>query len=392
MERRSFLKKSATLGAGTLAAGAVAACSQSPTDPNSGTYKNAGASSSTSTGGNSRPSIDLKMVTTWPKNFPGLGTRAEELARDIETATNGRIRIRVYAADEMVPALQAFDAVSQGNADIYHGPDYYWQGKHIMFNFFGAVPFGLSATEMTQWLQYGGGQELWDELASGFNVKPMLCNATGMQMGGWFNKEINTVEDFQGLKMRIPGFGGEIITRMGGTPVTLPGGEIFLSLSQGNIDATEWIGPWNDLALGFHQVAEYYYTSAYHEPSASVCLGWNLDVWNDLDDSERKIIEALAEMHYARSLAEFNARNANALRQLVNDHGVQLRQFPTEVMKALADVAAEVAADMGRTDDISNRIYDSYMSTLAEVKEWKGVADEPYFAARRLSDKFGQAL
>lgn len=392
MERRSFLKKSATLGAGTLAAGAVAACSQSPTDPNSGTYKNAGASSSTSTGGNSRPSIDLKMVTTWPKNFPGLGTRAEELARDIETATNGRIRIRVYAADEMVPALQAFDAVSQGNADIYHGPDYYWQGKHIMFNFFGAVPFGLSATEMTQWLQYGGGQELWDELASGFNVKPMLCNATGMQMGGWFNKEINTVEDFQGLKMRIPGFGGEIITRMGGTPVTLPGGEIFLSLSQGNIDATEWIGPWNDLALGFHQVAEYYYTSAYHEPSASVCLGWNLDVWNDLDPSERKIVEALAEMHYARSLAEFNARNANALRQLVNDHGVQLRQFPTEVMKALADVAADVASDMGRTDDISKRIYDSYMSTLAEVKEWKGVADEPYFAARRLSDKFGQAL
>ena len=332
------------------------------------------------------------MVTTWPKNFPGLGTRAEEFARDIEVATNGRIRIRVYAAEELVPALQSFDAVSQGNADIYHGPDYYWQGKHIMFNFFGAVPFGLSATEMTQWLQYGGGQELWDELAAGFNVKPMLCNATGMQMGGWFNKENNSIEDFQGLKMRIPGFGGEIITRMGGTPVTLPGGEIFLSLSQGNIDATEWIGPWNDLALGFHQVADYYYTSAYHEPSASVCAGWNLDVWNDLDPSEQKIIEALAEMHYARSLAEFNARNANALRQLVNEHGVQLRQFPQEVMKALADVAADIAADMGRTDDISTQIYKSYMTTLSEVKEWNGFADEPYYAARRLSDKFGQAL
>jgi len=245
---------------------------------------------------------------------------------------------------------------------------------------------------MTQWLQYGGGQELWDELAAGFNVKPMLCNATGMQMGGWFNKEINSIEDFQGLKMRIPGFGGEIITRMGGTPVTLPGGEIFLSLSQGNIDATEWIGPWNDLALGFHQVADYYYTSAYHEPSASVCAGWNLDVWNDLDPSEQKIIEALAEMHYARLLAEFNARNANALRQLVNEHGVQLRQFPQEVMKALADVAADIAADMGRTDDISTQIYKSYMTTLSEVKEWNGVADEPYYAARRLSDKFGQAL
>ena len=211
-------------------------------------------------------------------------------------------------------------------------------------------------------------------------------------MGGWFNKEINSIEDFQGLKMRIPGLGGEIIKRMGGTPVTLSGGEIFLSLSQGNIDATEWIGPWNDLAFGFHQVAQYYYTSAYHEPSASVTAGWNLDVWNSLSASERVIIEALAEKHYARSLAEFNARNANALRTLVNEHGVKTRQFPLEVMKALADIAADVAADIGRTDEISKRIYDSYMATLDEAKEWGGIADEPYMAARRLSDKFGQAI
>ena len=392
MERRSFLKKSAALGAGSIAAGAVASCSPSSVDPNSGTYKNAGASENPGAGVNSQPSIDLKMVTTWPKNFPGLGTRAEAFARDIETATNGRIRIRVYAADEMVPALQAFDAVSQGNADIYHGPDYYWQGKHQMFNFFGAVPFGLTATEMTQWLQYGGGQELWDELSARFNVKPMLCNATGIQMGGWFNKEINSIEDFKGLKMRIPALGGEILKRLGATPVTLSGGEIFLSLSQGNIDATEWIGPWNDLAFGFHQVAEYYYTSAYHEPSSSVCAGWNLDVWNSLSDAERVIVTALAEKHYSYSLAEFNARNAGALRQLINDHNVQTRQFPREVMKALADTAADVAADIGRTDEISNRIYNSYMATLSEVKEWGGIADEPYIAARRLSDKFGQAL
>ncbi len=386
MKRRSFLKKSATVGAGTLAAGAVAACSPSPVDPNSGAVKSAAA------GAQNQPSIELRMVTTWGKNFPGLGTRAVEFAEDIEKATNGRIKIRVYAAEELVPALQAFDAVSQGNADIYHGPDYYWQGKHPMFNFFGAVPFGLTATEMTQWLQYGGGQELWDELSGRFNVKPMLCNATGMQMGGWFNKEINSVEDFQGLKMRIPGLGGEIIKRMGGTPVTLPSGEIFLSLSQGNIDATEWIGPWNDLTLGFYQAAQYYYTSAYHEPSASVCAGWNLDVWNSLSDSERIIIEALAEMHYARSLAEFNARNAGSLRTLISEHGVQTRQFSPEVMKALADAGADVAADIGRTDEISNRIYNSYMETLAIAKEWGGIADEPYLASRRLSDKFGQAL
>tara|TARA_R110002096_G_scaffold327314_1_gene521409 strand:- start:33366 stop:34538 length:1173 start_codon:yes stop_codon:yes gene_type:complete len=390
MKRRSFLKNSATVGASTFAAGAFAACSPSSVDPNSGANKNAGGSAASNQ--NNQPTIRLRMVTTWAKNFPGLGTRAVEFAEDIEKATNGRIIIRVYAAEELVPALQAFDAVSQGNADIYHGPDYYWQGKHPMFNFFGAVPFGLTATEMTQWLQYGGGQELWDELSGRFNVKPMLCNATGVQMGGWFNKEINSVEDFQGLKMRIPALGGEIIKRLGGTPVTLPGGDIFLSLSQGNIDATEWIGPWNDLAFGFHQVAKYYYTSAYHEPNASVCAGWNLDVWNSLSDSERLIIEALAEMHFARSLAEFNDRNAGALRTLVEEHGVQLREFSPEIMEVLSDTAADVAQGIGMTDDISKRIYNSYMQTFDNVMKWKAIADEPYATARRLSYLYGRRV
>jgi len=211
-------------------------------------------------------------------------------------------------------------------------------------------------------------------------------------MAGWFNKEINSVEDFQGLKMRIPALGGEILKRLGATPVTLPSGEIFLSLSQGNIDATEWIGPWNDLTLGFHQAAKYYYTSGWHEPSASVCAGWNLEVWNTLSDSEKVIIEALAQKHYSYSLAEFNARNDGSLRTLINEHNVQTRQFPPEVMKALVDTAADVVADIGRTDDISRRVYNSYMETLAAAKEWSAVADEPYIAARRLSDKFGQPL
>ncbi len=391
MKRRLFLKKTAGVGVSTFAAGSLSACSESK--------KDLSAENSTSTNVNdsktspiNRPTLDLKMVTTWAPNFPGLGTRAEEMARDIELATNGRIRIRVYAAEELVPALQAFDAVSQGNADIYHGPDYYWQGKHPMFTFFSAVPFGLTATEMTQWLQYGGGQELWDELAARFNIKPMLANATGPQMAGWFNKEINSIEDFQGLKMRIPGLGGEIIARMGGSPVTLSSGEIFLSLSQGNIDATEWIGPWNDLAFGFHQVARYYYTSAYHEPNASVCAGWNLEVWNKLDPSEHKIIEAIAEMHYTRSLAEFNARNAESLRTLVKDYNVELRQFSPEIMKTMADIAGDIAADIGRTDEISSRIYESYMATLSEAKQWSGISNEPFNVARRLSDKFGQLI
>jgi len=271
-----------------------------------------------------------------------------------------------------VPALDAFDTVSRGTVEMGHDASYYHKGIVAAAQFFTSIPFGMNAAELDGWLYYGGGLELWRELYAPFNIVPFPCGNTGVQMGGWFNKEINSIEDFQGLKMRIPGLGGEIIKRMGGTPVTLSGGEIFLSLSQGNIDATEWIGPWNDLAFGFHQVAQYYYTSAYHEPSASVTAGWNLDVWNSLSASERVIIEALAEKHYARSLAEFNARNANALRTLVNEHGVKTRQFPLEVMKALADIAADVAADIGRTDEISKRIYDSYMATLDEAKEWGG--------------------
>ncbi len=385
MKRRSFLKKSATVGVSTIAATALVGCGSESSDE---TAQSGGAPAVKT----KKAVRKLKMVTTWPKNFPGLGTRAAQFANDIKIATNGSIDIRVYAADELVPAFGAFDAVSSGNADIYHGPDYYWQGKHPMFTFFGAVPFGLTATEMTQWLEYGGGQELWDELAAGFNIKPLIANATGIQMGGWFKKEINSVEDFKGLKMRIPGLGGEILKQLGATPVTLSGGEIFLSLSQGNIDASEWIGPWNDLAFGFYKITPYYYTSAFHEPSASVTAGFNLDVWNSFDEAEQAIIKALAAKHYSFSLAEFNARNAYALRSLVQEHGVQLRQFSPEIMKTLIDTAAGVVRNIGMTDDISKRIYNSYMETLSAAKEWSAVADEPFIAARRLSDTFGAKI
>ena len=196
------------------------------------------------------------MVTTWPKNFPGLGTTAESLDRRIIAMRGGTLRVKVFAAKELVPPFKSFDTVSGDTADMYHAAEYYWQGKSKAFNFFAAVPFGLTAAEHTAWINHGGGQELWDELAAGFNLKPFMAGNTGVQMGGWFNKEINSLDDYKGLKIRIPGLGGEVLRKIGAAAINLPGGEIYTSLQSGAIDATEWVGPWNDLAFGFYKVTK----------------------------------------------------------------------------------------------------------------------------------------
>ena len=359
MERRHFLKQ-ATIGAGA----AVAASSLSAPAIASGKRK-------------------LKMVTTWPKNFPGLGTSAAGFAKDVEKATDGQIRIKVYAAGELVPAFGVFDAVSQGKADLYHAGDYYWQGKHKSYAFFTTVPFGITANEMYEWLAFGGGQQLWDELSGRFNIKALAGTNTGVQMGGWFKKEINTIDDFQGLRMRIPGLGGEVIKRLGATPVTRPGGEIFLALSQGNIDASEWVGPWNDLAFGFYKVAPYYYTSGFHEPGAAIALGFNKEVWDSLGKANQTLMKTIASHHYIRSLAEYNFRNAKALETLVKKHGVQLRTFSDDIMAQLATTSADVLKDVSQTDDLARRIYESYVRSMKNSSRWQDIAETPYLKARK---------
>ena len=211
-----------------------------------------------------KPEYSWKMITTWPKNFPGLGTGAENLANLINKLSSGRIKITVYGAGELVPAFEIFDAVSRGIAELGHGSAYYWKGKNESLQFFSTVPFGLTANEMNAWLYYGGGQELWQKAYSKFNLVPMAAGNTGIQMAGWFNKEINSLDDLKGLKMRIPGLGGEVLKRAGGTPVNLPGGELFTALKTGTIDATEWVNPYNDLAFGLHKAAKYYYYPGWH--------------------------------------------------------------------------------------------------------------------------------
>ena len=206
--------------------------------------------------------INWKLITSWPKNFPGLGTAPERFAEMVGKMSNGRLNIKVYGAGEIVPALEVFDGVQNGTAQMGHSGAYYWKGKNPATQFFTAVPFGLNAQEMSSWLHNGGGQELWDELYGSFNLKPFAGGSTGVQMAGWFNRKIDSLEDLKGLKMRIPGLGGEVLKRLGGSPVNVPGGELFTALQTGAIDATEWVGPYNDMAFGLYKAARYYYYPA----------------------------------------------------------------------------------------------------------------------------------
>lgn len=326
---------------------------------------------------------ELKMVTTWPKDFPGLGTMAERTARFITEMSGGALRVRVFAAGELVGAFEAFDAVSTGAADLYHGAEYYWVGKNQGFPFFTAVPFGMTATEIMAWTEFGGGQQLWDELAARFRIKPFAAGNTGHQLGGWFKRPIESLEDMRGLKIRMPGIGGEVLRRIGASAVALAGGEIYQALQSGAIDGTEWVGPWNDLAFGFYREAKYYYWPGIHEPGAQLSVGVNLDLWEDLSLSEKTIIASACHRANHLAIAEYGHYNAVALEQLVREHGVELRQMPQDVLKALAEATRAVLAELAAGDDITRRIFDSYKASLARSQEWGRISDEAYMAARR---------
>lgn len=332
---------------------------------------------------------ELKMVTAWPKNFPGLGTGAQALADRITQVSEGKLSVKVYAAGELVPAFESFDAVSSGTADLYHAAEYYWPGKHKGFNFFSAVPFGFTATEMNAWLDYGGGQELWDDLAARFNVKAFAATNTGVQMGGWFNKEVKSIDDFKGLKMRMPGLGGEVLRRVGAAAVSLPGGEIYPSLQSGAIDATEFVGPWNDLAFGFYKVAKYYYYPGFHEPGTTLSCGINKGLYDSLSDAHRALIQTACAAQNSISLSEYNAKNGDALDTLMNKHGVKLRKFSTETMTALFKASQDVMEEVAQTDETTRKIYDSFTSFRTKVARWTDISDQEYTKQRAAALKAG---
>jgi TRAP-type mannitol/chloroaromatic compound transport system substrate-binding protein len=325
-----------------------------------------------------------KMVTTWPKNFPGLGTGANNLAQLITEMSGGRIEVKVYGAKELVPEFEVFDAVSRGTAEMGHGAAYYWKGKSEAAQFFAAVPFGLTAQEMNGWLYHGGGMKLWQQTYAPFNLVPTAAGNTGVQMGGWFNKEINSLQDLKGLKMRIPGLGGEVLKRAGGTPVNLPGGELYTSLQSGAIDATEWVGPYNDLAFGLYKVAKYYYYPGWHEPGTTLEAVINKDAFSKLPEDLQSIVLNACKVANQDMLAEYTARNNAALHTLITKHKVKLRQFPDEVLAKLRQLSDEVVAEVAAKDKLSKQVFDSFRNFRDQVMEWHKVSEQSYLRAREL--------
>ncbi|KAA3632212.1 MAG: ABC transporter substrate-binding protein [Proteobacteria bacterium] len=325
-----------------------------------------------------------KMVTTWPPNFPGVGTGVLRLAKFVEEASNGRLRIKVYAAGELVPAFEVFDTVSRGTAEIGHGAAYYWKGKSEAAQFFTALPFGMNAMEMNGWLYYGGGLELYRELYADFNLVPFPAGNTGVQMGGWFNKEISSLADLDGLKMRIPGWGGEVLKRAGGTPVNLPGAEIFTALQTGSIDATEWIGPYNDVAFGLHKAARYYYYPGWQEPGPVLECIVNKQAFEELPSDLQAIVEIACGAINDRMTAEYTARNATALEQLKAEGEVELRKFPDDVMKQLRELTSEVVDELVAQDPVAARINESFSNFRRTVGAWTEISEQAMLENRSL--------
>lgn len=326
--------------------------------------------------------FEWKMVTTWPKNFPGLGSAAENFSRYVDEMSGGRLTVHVYGAGEIVPAFEVFDAVSQGVADAGHGAAYYWKGKIPASVFFTTIPFGMNAQEMNGWFHYGGGLELWRELYAPFNIIPFSGGSTGVQMAGWFNREINSIEDLQGLKMRIPGLAGDVFVEAGGTAVRIPGGELYTSLQTGVIDATEWVGPYNDLALGLHEVAKYYYYPGWHEPGSMLELIVNADSYAALPADLQAIVTYAAKAANQDMLDEFTARNNAALRDLVENHGVQLRRLPDDVLAALYQGNEKVIKQLVADDPAAAKVYESYKSFYDGARAYHHISEQAYINAR----------
>ena len=355
MDRRSFLKKTAVGGgaaaAGTLAAPAIAQGNRT-----------------------------LTMVTTWGRGLAGVFDAAQRVADNINGMTDGSLTVDVKGAGELVGAFEVFDAVTAGQADMYHGADYYFVGQHPSYAFFTSVPFGMTAQELVNWYYHGDGAGFHDELGQIFGLKSFLAGNTGAQAGGWFNKEINGPEDFNGLKFRMPGLGGKALGKLGASVQNLPGSEVYQALASGAIDGTEWIGPWADEKAGFQEITKIYYTAGFHEPGAGLSIGMNREVFESLNAQQQKMVEiACAEAHQW-NLAQFLSNNGAALQRL-QSAGVKTLEFPDSVWDAFG-AASNAVHQENMGDDIYKRVYDSYMASMAASSSWIQKSDGAYVAQR----------
>lgn len=364
VQRRRFLKGATGAAAATVAASSFAAPAIS------------------------KDLIQWRMVTTWPKNFPGLGTGANLLGKLITEGSGGRLSVKVFGAKEIVPAFEALDAVASGTVEMGHGAPYYWKGKVAAAQYLASVPFGMTAQELNAWYQWGNGQKFADRIYKQMGAKFFPSGNTGVQMGGWFNKKMNSLADYKGLKMRIPGLGGEVVKAAGGNVVNLPGGEIPPALQSGALDATEWVGPYNDLAFGLYKSAKYYYFPGWHEPATVLDNFVNIKAWEKLPDDLKSVVTAANAAVNQIVLSEFTARNNAALQTLVNKHKVQLLKFPNNVLNGLGKLAGEVMNDLASKDPLSREVMDDYLKFRREALSWSSRAEGTYLPARALPFKY----
>jgi TRAP-type mannitol/chloroaromatic compound transport system substrate-binding protein len=360
MKRRSFLKK---VGLGSLATG-TALGGLSPA--------------------NAADRFNWKLVTTWPPNFPVFMDGVKRFAKDVKRMSRGELNINVFAGGELIPALQSFDAVSQGSVQMGHGAAYYWAGKIPAGQFFTAVPFGMNAQGMNAWLYSGGGIELWRELYAPHNLVPFPMGNTGVQMGGWFRKPIKSLADLQGLKMRIPGLGGKVIAKAGVNPVLLSGGEIYTALERGTIDATEWVGPYHDLRLGLYRAASHYYYPGWHEPGPTLELIINKQAWESLPKHLQLIIKTATAASNLWMLSEFEAKNLEALHTLTDKYNVKVEEFPADVISTLRKLTQQTLEEEADKDASFKKVYQAYQTFSQSNSTWNAISEAAY--ARAVKD------
>jgi TRAP-type mannitol/chloroaromatic compound transport system substrate-binding protein len=358
MDRRSVLKKTLTAGA---AAGAAVVSAPAI----------------------SQGKIEWRMVTTWPKNFPGLGVGAQRLADRITAMSGGRLTIKLFAAGELVPPLQALDAVINGTAEMSHGAAYYWQNKNAGLSFFTGVPYGMTSRELSAWVRFLGGQQLWDEIYDQFGVQGFLSGDTGTQAGGWFRNEIKTVADVKGLRFRTPGLGGQVWQRLGASVTNLAAGEIFQALKSGTLDAAEFVGPFNDLALGFHQIAKNYYFPSFIEPGLATEAVVSKSKFRALPADLQEIVKAACQAEYDNVASDFYANDPRALATLVSKHGVKVQQFSDEILEAGAKASVDVLNTVRASDNaLAKKTAESFVSALNLMRTRADTTDSPFLRAR----------
>ncbi len=362
MERREFLFKAGV----AAAAGSALLSSCAKEEKGTGPAINSGKK------------YHWKMVTSWQPNYPVLGEAASEFAKNADQLSGGRLKINVYGGNELVPPLEVFDAVSGGMTEMGHSVAYYWAGKTPASQFFTSMPFGMNTAQTNAWLYFGGGLELWEKLYSRFNLIPFPCGNTGGQMGGWFNQAINSLADLKGLKIRLPGIGGKVLTEAGASAVLSPGSEIYTNLERGVIDATEWVGPYHDYLMGFQKISNYYYYPGWHEPTGVLELTINKAAWDSLTDDLKQVIKLAASAANDKIYALSNYKNAEYLEKLKKETEVNILPFPKDVIEKFREISADIMNGIAKTDKLAAEIYKSYKNFQQTAGAWTEISEFNY--------------